>query len=447
MKIEKRLRLNSWIYIFAIMLMMLSLSWAFWSFDKNSRNLKLAEGMQNAAFERIVLRDDYLLNREERASIQWQAKSEALRGLIETAAEMFTNKEDKALLQKARQDFDATLVGFSAILEKDKQERRKANKILAFDEAAARHIGQIFLKGYTLMDSIGILHESTARAAIRARNIAAFLVIFFFVFGGFMVFINSNLINRIMIKRLAALTLGIKAIGDGNLDYHIVADTDDELADLARASNKMVDKLKESYTSLENLRTEIALRNQAESDKRVSEQKFHLLFEEMMSGCAVHEIICDENGKPVDYRFLSVNTAFEKMTGFKSADIVGRTVLEVLPATESIWIERYGQVTLTRESAYFENYAAELSKYFEVRVFSPSPGVFATIFNDITDRKLAEEEIKRLSEEMEQRIIERTAELINKTAELERINNVFVDRELRMRELKARIAELEKQKT
>jgi PAS domain S-box-containing protein len=111
----------------------------------------------------------------------------------------------------------------------------------------------------------------------------------------------------------------------------------------------------------------------------------------MLSGVAVHEILCDPRGNPIDYRFLSVNPAFEKLTGLKSAEIVGRTVLEVMPATESIWIERYGRVALTREPAQFESYSSELGKYYEVRAFSPEPGKFAAIFNDITERKRAEE--------------------------------------------------------
>jgi len=68
------------------------------------------------------------------------------------------------------------------------------------------------------------------------------------------------------------------------------------------------------------------------------------------------------------------------------------------------------------------------------------------VARDITERMRAEEELKRLNEELELRVKERTAELAAKNAELERMNRIFVGRELRMVELKARIRELEERK-
>ena len=75
--------------------------------------------------------------------------------------------------------------------------------------------------------------------------------------------------------------------------------------------------------------------------QRRAEQNYQMLFREMLTGFALHEIICDEKGDPADYRFLAVNPAFERITGLKATDIVGRTVLEVLPGTERNWIETF----------------------------------------------------------------------------------------------------------
>jgi PAS domain S-box-containing protein len=163
-------------------------------------------------------------------------------------------------------------------------------------------------------------------------------------------------------------------------------------ANLSRLCSAIARELEESEGRNKQKQAEFQ-REAALEALRQSEQKYRILFDEMISGYAVHEIICDQTGNPFDYRFLSVNKAFEKMTGLNSTDIIGRAILEVLPDTEPIWIERYGQVALTRKPAQFENYSSMLGKYFEVRAFSPEQGKFATIFNDITERRRAEEEL------------------------------------------------------
>jgi PAS domain S-box-containing protein len=122
----------------------------------------------------------------------------------------------------------------------------------------------------------------------------------------------------------------------------------------------------------------------------MSEQRFRSLFEEMTSGFALHEIICDEQGLPVDYRFLEVNPAFERLTGLCSDDLVGRTVLEVMPQTEPQWIERYGHVALTGEPVEFEEYSRALGRWYEIKAYSPAPQCFAVLFKDTTQRKLAQ---------------------------------------------------------
>ena len=107
----------------------------------------------------------------------------------------------------------------------------------------------------------------------------------------------------------------------------------------------------------------------------------------MQEGFALHEIIFNEEGEPVDYRFLEVNPAFEKITGLKAKEIRNKTVKEVLPGTEDYWIKTYAEVALNNKSMTFTNYAQELDKHFSVNVYSPAPNQFVAIFTDITFEK------------------------------------------------------------
>ncbi len=135
---------------------------------------------------------------------------------------------------------------------------------------------------------------------------------------------------------------------------------------------------------------------------RIAESKFKTLFTVMLDGFALHEIICDSNHKPVDYRFLSINPAFERQTGLKAENIVGKTVKEILPQIEQCWIDRYGEVALTGKPIFFENYSSDLNKHFNVRAYCPAYGQFACVFSDITEQKKTEITIKDLLDRFDQ---------------------------------------------
>ena len=133
---------------------------------------------------------------------------------------------------------------------------------------------------------------------------------------------------------------------------------------------------------------------------RSDRQQVETLFSKMLNGFSYHRIIVDKNGRPVDYVFLAINDMFEKMTGLKRERVLGKRATEVLPGIErdpADWIGIYGRVALSGEPAIFESYAESLKKWFSVSAYSPNKGYFVTIFEDITSRKEAENEIQNLA--------------------------------------------------
>ncbi len=145
---------------------------------------------------------------------------------------------------------------------------------------------------------------------------------------------------------------------------------------------------------------ELALHRSMEA-LREKEERYQALFDTMTEGFALHEIITDEQGRPCDYRFLEVNPAFERLSGMKREDVLGKRVLEILPGIEPYWIEEYGKVALTGEATHIENFAARLNRWFEVFAYRPAPGRFAVVFSDITRRKQAETALSQSQKDLD----------------------------------------------
>jgi PAS domain S-box-containing protein len=133
-----------------------------------------------------------------------------------------------------------------------------------------------------------------------------------------------------------------------------------------------------------------------------SEARYRQLFESIDEGFALHEMVFDANGNPVDYCFIEANPAFGKLTGLDTRKIIGRRITEVMPSIEPLWIQTYGRVVRTGKPERFEAYAAALGRWFAVYAYCPSPGRFAVAFSDITERRRAEEELRRSNKELEQ---------------------------------------------
>ncbi len=209
-------------------------------------------------------------------------------------------------------------------------------------------------------------------------------------------FLQNKLINRFVLDPLQNFRSQAESISNDieNLGVAIPEVFTHEMNEIATSFNKMSFRLKSVVDGLEGT---IHKRTAALEE---SEAKYRLLFENMANSFSFHEMILDAHGNPSDYRFIEVNPAFEKQTGLSAADMIGKTVLEIMPNTEKNWIEKFGKVAANGEPISFESFSPESKCYHQIWAYCPKPGFFATVFSDITEQKSAEKERMMLESQL-----------------------------------------------
>ncbi len=135
-------------------------------------------------------------------------------------------------------------------------------------------------------------------------------------------------------------------------------------------------------------------RHEVEKRLMQEEEKYRRLFINLNEGMALHEMIYDEDGEPVNYVLTDVNPRYEELTGLSRGEGVGKTATDVYGGEKAPYLDSYSKVVETGESMVFETYYEPTDKYFHISVFSDTRGNFVTLFSDITERKLAEKEEK-----------------------------------------------------
>jgi PAS domain S-box-containing protein len=124
--------------------------------------------------------------------------------------------------------------------------------------------------------------------------------------------------------------------------------------------------------------------------------RFAALFRHMQEGVALHELIFDEAGKPVDYRFIDINPQFENFSGLKRARIIGQPASKVYKSEIAPYLSEYASVASGGSPINFEIYSEKTGRYFSISVAQIGPGSFATILADITLSKTQADAIEKI---------------------------------------------------
>lgn len=138
-------------------------------------------------------------------------------------------------------------------------------------------------------------------------------------------------------------------------------------------------------------------REQITAEQRSSEIRYSSLFMNMPDGMARCRMTFRES-KPIDYEFIAANPAFESVTGLKN--VVGRKISEIIPGyaqDNQISLDKFGSVVLTGKSIRWEHYLSALDRWFAFAAYRSAPEEFICLIENITERKQAEETLRKLS--------------------------------------------------
>jgi PAS domain S-box-containing protein/putative nucleotidyltransferase with HDIG domain len=402
MKIKNRLYMSAEISIILVAILVSLVLVTSGRIVEEDRKHLLLTNVRGGIAELDIVTYDYLLHREKRMEQQWNSKFNSLREILEKGA------KEEALIP-LYDDYVALGNLFSQITTNDNRiqklirEGASQEKIDSATGLGERLVAQLLIASQSIVTDASRLAEEAHTEVTEAQRLAANLTLILMTILAITVTTLSLLVARSISKPLDELTKGAEIIGKGDLKHKVGVKSKDELGELAAAFNKMTANLREITASRDELNREITERKQAEEELRESEKKYRRLVESLERDYIIYSH--DMQGV-----FTYLSPSIVNVLGYTQDEFMGHYTEYMTDSPINKDVERYtnaglrGEKQLPYEAEFWHKDGSRRHlEVTEVPVYDNKGNVqgIEGIVHDITERKRAEEELKRYSQKLQ----------------------------------------------